>query len=123
MVEKFFGVQGLEMVWVWFRIEFQAQGTAHVHGCCRLKSDPGLMELAQQVLQSREARLQLKSSEVLSLGEDPFSEEEVSQDEIERTFDSIELSDEQVSDLRQQMQEVFKAQEIISEYNYNLIST
>ena len=33
MVEKLFGVQGLEMVWVWFRIEFQARGTAHVHGC------------------------------------------------------------------------------------------
>ena len=47
----------------------------------------------------------------------------MSRDEIERTFDSIELSDEQVSDLRQKMQERFKAQEIISEYNDYLIST
>ena len=33
MVEKCFGVQGLKMVWVWFRIELQARGTARVHGC------------------------------------------------------------------------------------------
>ena len=123
MVQEFFGNKGLKTSWVWFRIEFQSRGTAHVHGCCRLKSDPGLMDLAQQVLQGREARLQLMASRKYHAWEDPFSVEDVSRDNIERTFENHPLSPNQVEELKSQMQKGFNAQEIIREYNDYLICT
>ena len=49
LIKKWFGKNGLEAEYVWFRIEYQERGTAHVHGCMRLKSDPGLIQLAVQV--------------------------------------------------------------------------
>ena len=38
---------GLDMEWVWYRFEYQARGTVHIHGGARLRSDPGLTELGE----------------------------------------------------------------------------
>ena len=40
---------GLNADWVWHRVEFQMRGATHVHGCAKLKDDPGIMELAAKV--------------------------------------------------------------------------
>ena len=52
-LESFFGSKGLDMKWFWFRVEFQKRGTAHIHGCLRLKSDPDIALLGTQVLKGR----------------------------------------------------------------------
>ena len=35
------------MEWVWYRFEYQACGTVHIHGGARLRSDPGLTKLGE----------------------------------------------------------------------------
>ena len=62
LLSTFFGKKGIEMSWHWFRIEHQARGTAHVHGCLRMKNDPGLSELAHVVLEGRIAAKRLRLS-------------------------------------------------------------
>lgn len=37
--------------WHWYRYEFQARGSIHCHGMAKLKSDPGLCNLTEIVLQ------------------------------------------------------------------------
>ena len=58
-VKTFFGSKGLEHTWCWFRVEHQARGSAHAHGCLRLKDDPGITELSQKVLEGRKAECKL----------------------------------------------------------------
>ena len=49
----------------------------------------------------------------LSAEDDPFSEEDLSRDKIERTFEPIQLTAEQKEKLNGHLQKGFKAQEII----------
>ena len=58
-VEAFLKSSGMEAEYTWFRIEYQERGTAHAHGCFRLKCDPGIADLGQTVLQGRIAPLAL----------------------------------------------------------------
>ena len=44
----YFGSDCLDVVWNWYQIEYQARGTAHVHGCVWLKSDPGCTLLGKK---------------------------------------------------------------------------
>ncbi len=53
LLDTYYGKNGLELDWSWFRIEYQERGTAHAHGCFRLKCDPGISDLAQKVLKGR----------------------------------------------------------------------
>ena len=57
--KTFFSDNGLKVKWVWFRIEYQLRGTAHAHGCLRLIKDPGLIELALNVMTGRIAHRKL----------------------------------------------------------------
>ena len=59
-IKTFFGNSGMEYKWFWFRVEYQSCGTAHVHGCLRLKNDPGMDQLVQDVLKGRITEHQLK---------------------------------------------------------------
>ena len=43
-LDRFFN-KGLGVAWRWHRIEYQSRGSAHGHGCAKLKNDPGLIEL------------------------------------------------------------------------------
>ena len=43
-LDRFFD-RGLGVAWRWHRIEYQSRGSAHGHGCAKLKNDPGLIEL------------------------------------------------------------------------------
>ena len=51
--KSYFSLEGLNAKWNWYRIEYQARGTAHVHGCVRLNSDPGCTVLGEKVLEGR----------------------------------------------------------------------
>mgnify|MGYP003333637567 CR=1 FL=1 len=57
--KTFFSNNGLKVKWVWFRIKYQLRGTAHAHGCLRLIKDPGLIELALNVMKGRIAHRKL----------------------------------------------------------------
>ena len=46
----FFAKKALDVAWYWYRFEWQMRGTIHVHGMIRLKTDPGLTDLAQHVI-------------------------------------------------------------------------
>ena len=54
--------EGLDAEYVWFRIEYQKRGTAHAHGCARLKSDPGLVQLGEKVFAGKVAQRILQNS-------------------------------------------------------------
>ena len=47
----FFSSDCLHSDWVWYIHEWQKRGNIHVHGLCRLKSDPDLSALALKVVQ------------------------------------------------------------------------
>ena len=55
----YFKAHGLNVKYNWYIIEFQARGTAHIHGCCRFKSDVGVSELAKLVRNRRVAQREL----------------------------------------------------------------
>ena len=58
-VEAFFGEDGLDSLWYWYRYEWQQRGNIHVHGLARLKSDPGVSKLGTEVAQGRKSQLML----------------------------------------------------------------
>jgi hypothetical protein len=69
LLECFFGEDStLAAKWSWFRIEYQERGTAHAHGCLRLKCNPGLSQLAEQVFAARLAQDVLEMHEDLPPG-------------------------------------------------------
>ena len=41
-------------------MEYQARSTAHVHGCLRLKDDPGITELSEKVIEGRKSERKLR---------------------------------------------------------------
>ena len=59
LIKTVFFDNGLKVKWVWFRIEYQLRGTAHAHGCLHLINDPGLIELASDVMKGRIAHRKL----------------------------------------------------------------
>ena len=64
LLDAFFGKKSsLPAAWTWFRIEYQGRSSAHGHGCCRLKCDPGLIQLSQSVLKGRLAQHLIKMSD------------------------------------------------------------
>jgi len=67
-VNAFFGKDGLECEYVWYRFEFQKRGNIHVHGVVKLKSDPGLPKLSQLVIDGRKAAQILRIAKNLGSG-------------------------------------------------------
>ena len=59
-VQSFFGKNGLNSEWHWYRYEWQKRGNIHVHGLARLKSDPGLSKLGEDVAKGRKAQKMLE---------------------------------------------------------------
>ena len=64
------GSTGIEIDWHWFRIEYQGRGAPHVHGCLRLKRDPGIAKHAKIVLDGRVAALRLTKVNLLDNADD-----------------------------------------------------
>ena len=89
-IETYFSDTGLNSEWYWFRIEYQKRGCPHIHGCCRLKSDPGLHKLSQKFLHSREAQKQVLASEV-PLPMPCFHQDDLVADEFAQVFENLQL--------------------------------
>ena len=60
-----FNKDGFELDWLWYRIEYQARGAPHVHGCFKFKNDPCLSKHAQNVFRGRLASLALNTTNLL----------------------------------------------------------
>lgn len=63
-VATFFGKDGLEATWLWYRYEFQKRGNIHAHGLARLKNAPDLQTLSRKVVKGR------KAAQILRLAKD-----------------------------------------------------
>ena len=61
-VEHFFGSEGLDTSWYWYRYEWQRRGNIHTHGVAKLKSDPNLVQLSKLVIKGRKAQQLLQSN-------------------------------------------------------------
>ncbi|MFM8622001.1 MAG: DUF6570 domain-containing protein, partial [Holophagaceae bacterium] len=86
-----FGKDCLDAEWYWYRTEYQKRGCAHIHGCCRLKSDPNLHELSQKIVHGQEAQLAwLASGASRPLPDSHFAPEDTEEDTIERKFEEVE---------------------------------
>ena len=53
----------LECQWIWLRYENQGRGTIHAHMMVRLKNDPDLIELCEQVRKGRDSSNQLQEKD------------------------------------------------------------
>ena len=40
--------ESLNAEWHWYRIEYQAHGSTHAHGCAKLKNEPGICKLVEK---------------------------------------------------------------------------
>ena len=70
LIEEVFGKNGIEIEWVWYRIEYQSRDAPHVHGCLRFKRDPGILEHSQNVQMGREAARILRAAGLLNESDD-----------------------------------------------------
>ena len=84
LLKHFFTESTLDYSYYWFRVEFQDRGTAHVHGCFRLRNDPGLCLLGSKVAAGRYAAFKLRHANKLS-EEDDFELFRISEDEMNVT--------------------------------------
>ena len=60
---------GIELDWSWYRIEYQARGAPHVHGCFKIKNSPDLTKHAENVRKGRLSYVILRRK---SIEVDPF---------------------------------------------------
>ncbi len=68
---RHFFKETLDYDWIWYRFEWQARTAIHAHGVVRLKNDPGICELVEQVCKGRvSAELLEDETEVMELSED-----------------------------------------------------
>ena len=66
LFQQLFGAKGIELGWLWFRIEYQGHGAPHIHRCLQAMQDPGIAEHAKKVLDGQLAALYLQSHDLLS---------------------------------------------------------
>ena len=59
-------LQVLDAQYYWYRIEYQARGSAHAHGCARLKNDPGICSLVRLAAEGWLAEQELDAAEQTS---------------------------------------------------------
>ena len=59
LFDTVFSNSGIELSWLWFRIEYQGRGAPHVHGCLSFKNDPDLTKLGSKVFKGRLASIVL----------------------------------------------------------------
>jgi hypothetical protein len=115
----------LNAEWNWRRTECQKQECAHIHGCCRLKSDPNLHVLAQQVVHGREAQLAwITSGDPHPLPTPHFSTEDMEEDKIVRIFPDDRLfSNDELELLTKKIDDGVTAQSRLLNYHDFLLST
>ena len=129
LFDTIFSEKGLEIDWLWFRIEYQARGAPHVHGCLKLKHDPDLPKLGNKVFKGR-----LAAKVLAHIGaatpEDHFDAADVRFDEFKSVEDLIKLdmmkltyTPTEIQSMKKEVQEGKRSQEIIIAYQDYLITT
>lgn len=127
LFKTLFGQHGIELKYLWFRIEYQKRGAAHVHGCLKLKDDPGVAALSQQVLDGRIAQREL--SQHGQLGTTRFPDESTERDEwLTCDADVVEdaanqLSDGEVEECEKLIEKGIAAENIVINFNDWLVTT
>ncbi len=125
LLECFFGEDSaLAAKWTWYRIEYQERGTAHAHGCLRLKCDPVLTQLINPGYVAWLAQVVLESHDALPCGAG-FSLQDRSFDtliEAEETSADAPLADD-ISTLLEVLKKGVKAHDIIVSFQDFLLST
>lgn len=53
----------LDAQWHWYRIEYQARGSTHAHGCAKLKNDPGICNFMQKAAQAWVVKAELSDDD------------------------------------------------------------
>ena len=128
-IEIFFGKKGLDYEWHWFRVEYQKRGTAHVHGCLRLKGDPGIEKLSKIVLKGRISQRHL---EVLNYIEHDYDDYTTTNDQWAERMELIKykifdffrlLSDEQIEEHKKDIENGKKAHDKIVCFHDWLLTT
>ena len=123
LLETYYGKNSLECEWQWFRIEYQERGTAHAHGCFKLKCDPGIAQLAQKVLighvaERRLVELGLGQSRNVTLRKDDQWEER------DEEYEPIPLSsDDELHRLFEDVNVGIDSEEVIHHFNDQFLST
>ena len=127
-LNAYFSENCLNVDYFWFRVEYQSRGTAHIHGCYKLKSDPGISKLAEVVMDGRIAarKLALNGYECPYVFDVFRTEKDVwlSADVLcENGFENLNDLDEPVEELRQKVRKGIEAERIVCTYNHFLFTT
>lgn len=80
MFQTIFGKKGIRTKFLWFRVEYQRRGVAHIHGCLQIEDDPGMAKVAQKILEGRVAALALRRRNPIS-SELDFAADNIAGDE------------------------------------------
>jgi len=102
-------------------MEYQARGTAHVHGCFQLKNNPGLVEAAERVRDG-----QLPAYHLRLLGEDfkDFDEYEIEDDKWAFTEEHFrELSEEEIESYKNIVQADKEGHDLIVRFHDFFLTT
>lgn len=51
----------LDADWHWYRLEYQARGSKHAHGCAKLKNDPGICALVMKAASAWSLKKEVES--------------------------------------------------------------
>jgi len=133
MLQEFLESKGvLDADWVWYRVEYQKRGTAHIHGCCRLHSDPGLCALGDKVYDGRLAQRQLEESFDMTPKDGGFTADQTSLDEYKTSYPKLsedarhqvlEKNPGLIDQLEARVADGIAAQTVITNYTDWLITT
>ena len=131
-LKEYFSENCLDVDYCWFRVEYQSRGTAHVHGCYKLKSDPGISELCEIIRDGRYARevLNIRGIEI----EVDFDDYNCKDDEwltlddfVDKEMSDVHQWDEScfiyVDELQEKVKKGVEAEKIVCKYNDFLFTT
>ena len=127
VLQSFFSEKGIELKWFWFRVEYQARGAPHVHGCLRLKADLGITNLGNLVRHGRCAQHILKTHDQLYLPrdecfDDTYDDWLEEENENEPSSQPNFLSIEEINKLEAAIEKGMRAEKTIVAFNDWLLS-
>ena len=122
LFKEVFSEKGIEIEWLWFRIEYQGRGAPHVHGCLRLKRDPGLARHAKVVFEGRAAALKLRKLDKLAPADD-FEAYELSSDDFADDVISLPLIRGTITELKSKVQKAKHSHAVIVALHDYLLTT
>lgn len=121
LFDKVFSKSGIELEWNWYRIEYQGRGAPHVHGCLRLKRDPGIAKLSKTILHGRLASIQLQKNN--QTGPSVFIPAYHIQSDTHKAGDTVVELDLSISGLKKAVDDGIAAHDIVVSFHDFLLTT